>query len=166
MTPLLLPERILQVLRVICPILNDARVDWAVSGSLALALHGLPVAPKDIDLLTDRVGAEQMAQLLSEYLVYPPGMHLGVRLVRSYMAQYRIRDIVVEVMGNLEFQTLNGRWNPGPDFRLKQLRTDYLGLSIPIVSLEYLLEFYTQLQRPGRVALIEAKLKLGSEEGR
>jgi len=43
MTNVLLPERIVQVLRVICPILNDARVEWAVSGSLALSLHGLPV---------------------------------------------------------------------------------------------------------------------------
>lgn len=165
MTPILLPERILQVLRVVCPILNDAQVEWAVSGSLALALHGLPVVPKDVDLQTDRVGAEQTAQLLAEYLIYPLGMHLGVRLVRSYLAQYKIHDIVVEVMGNLEFQTLNGRWNPAPNFREKRQVIDYLGLSIPIVSLEYLLEFYTQLQRPGRVALIEAKLKIGSGEG-
>lgn len=164
MTPILMPERIVQVLRVICPILNDARVEWAVSGSLALALHGLPVVPKDVDIQTDRVGAEQMTQLLTEYLVYPPGMHLGVRLVRSYLAQYKIHDMVVEVMGNLEFQTLNGRWLPAPDFHQKRQVIDYLGLSIPIVSLEYLLEFYTQLQRPGRVALIAAKLKMGSGE--
>ncbi|WP_337869193.1 hypothetical protein [Meiothermus sp.] len=164
MTPILLPERILRVLRVICPILNDAQVEWAVSGSLALALHGLPVVPKDVDLQTDRVGAEQIAQLLSEYLVYPPGIHLGVRLVRSYLAQYKIHDIVVEVMGNLEFQTLNGRWNPAPNFREKRQVMDYLGLSIPVVSLEYLLEFYTQLERPGRVALIEARLKAGQGE--
>jgi len=166
MNPILLPERILQVLRVVCPILNDARVEWAVSGSLALALHGLPVVPKDIDIQNDRVGAEQIALLLTEYLVYPPGMHLGVRLVRSYLAQYKIRGTVVEVMGSLEFQTLNGRWNPAPDFRQKHQVIDYLGLSIPIVSLEYLLELYTQLQRPGRVALIGAKLKIGSGEDR
>jgi hypothetical protein len=164
MTPILLPERILRVLRVICPILNDAQVDWAVSGSLALALYELPVMPKDVDLQTDRVGAEQVAQLLSEYLVYPPGMHLGVRLVRSYLAQYKIHDVVVEVMGNLEFQTPSGRWIPAPNFHEKRQVMDYRGLSIPVVSLEYLLEFYTQLQRPGRVALIEAKLKAGSGE--
>ncbi|GEM82937.1 nucleotidyltransferase domain-containing protein [Meiothermus hypogaeus] len=165
MTPILLPERIVQVLRVICPILNDARVEWAVSGSLALALHGLPVVPKDIDLQTDRVGAEQMARLLAEYLVYPPGMHLGVRLVRSYMAQFKIQGLVVEAMGYMEFQTLNGRWKPAPDFRHKRTTVDYLGLSIPVVSLEFLLAFYTQLQRPGRVALIEAKLKTTAGEG-
>ncbi|WP_243455033.1 hypothetical protein [Meiothermus sp. CFH 77666] len=159
MTPLLLPERIVQVLRVICPILNDARVEWAVSGSLALALHGLPVVPKDIDLQTDRVGAEQMAQLLAEYLVYHPGMHLGIRLVRSYLAQFKIQGIVVEAMGNTEFQSQSGRWNPAPDFRHKRTAVDYLGLSIPVVSLEFLLAFYTQLERPGRVALIEARLK-------
>jgi hypothetical protein len=83
-------ERIVRVLRVICPILNDARVEWAVSGSLALSLHGLPVTPKDIELQTDRVGAEQIAHLLAEYLIYPLGMHLEVRLVRSYLCRFRI----------------------------------------------------------------------------
>ncbi len=165
MTPILLPERIVQVLRVICPILNDARVEWAVSGSLALALHGLPVVPKDVDIQTDRVGAEQMAQLLAEYLIYPPGMHLGVRLVRSYLAQFKVHDIVVEAMGYMEFQTVNGRWNPAPDFRHKRRTVDYLSLSIPVVSLEFLWAFYTQLERPGRVALIEARLKAEQGEG-
>lgn len=165
MTPILIPERIVQVLRVICPLLNDTRVEWAVSGSLALALHGLPVVPKDIDLQTDRVGAEQVARLLAEYLVYPPGMHLGVRLVRSYLAQFKIHDIVVEAMGKLEFQSPDGRWKPAPDFRHKRTTVDYLGLSIPVVSLEFLLAFYTQLQRPGRAALIEARLKASAGEG-
>lgn len=159
MTPILLPERIVQVLRIICPILNDAQVEWAVSGSLALVLYGLPVVPKDIDLQTDRLGAEQIALLLSEYLTHPPGLHLGVRLVRSYLAQFRIQGLEVEVMGNLEFQNPDGRWNPAPDFRQKRTTIDYLGLSIPVVSLEFLLSLYTQLQRPGRVALIKARLE-------
>ncbi|MCS7069213.1 MAG: hypothetical protein NZN28_11375 [Meiothermus sp.] len=165
MTPILLPERILQVLRIICPILNDARVEWAVSGSLALALHGLPVVPKDVDLQTDRVGVEQMAHLLGEYLVYPPGLHLGVRLVRSYLAQFRVQGIVVEAMGHMEFQTPDGRWSPAPSFRFKRAAVDYLGLEIPVVSLEFLWAFYTQLERPGRVALIEARLKALGEDG-
>lgn len=159
MTNVLLPERIVQVLRVICPILNDARVEWAVSGSLALSLHGLPVTAKDIDLQTDRVGAEQIAHLLAEYLIYPPGMHLGVRLVRSYLCRFRIQGLEVEAMGNLEFQSPDGRWSPAPDFRQKRTTVDHLGLSIPVVSLDFLLALYTQLQRPGRAALIEARLK-------
>ncbi|MCX8088011.1 MAG: nucleotidyltransferase domain-containing protein [Meiothermus ruber] len=159
MTPILLPERIVQVLRVICPILNDARVEWATSGSLALALHGLPVVPKDVVLKTDRVGVEQTARLLVEYLSHPPGLHLGVRLIRAYMVQLKIQGLEVEVMGNLEFQSPDGRWNPAPDFRQKRTTIDYLGLRIPVVSLEFLLALYTQLQRPGRVALIKARLE-------
>lgn len=159
MTPILLPERITQVLRVICPILNDARVEWATSGSLALALHGMPVVPKDVVLQTDRLGAEQVAQLLAEYLIHPPGLHLGVHLIRAYMVQLKIGGLEVEVMGNLEFQSPDGRWSPAPDFRQKRSTVDHLGLSIPVVSLEFLLALYTQLQRPGRAALIKARLE-------
>ncbi|MCX7801391.1 MAG: hypothetical protein N2313_00045 [Meiothermus ruber] len=164
MTTILLPERIVQALRLVCPILNDAGVEWAVSGSLALALHGLPVVPKDIDLQTDRLGAEQIALLLSEYLTHPPGLHLGVRLVRSYLAQFRIQGLEVEVMGGLEFQSPEGRWSPAPDFRHQRTVVDYLGLSIPVVSLGFLLALYNQLQRPGRAALIEARLRALGED--
>lgn len=92
------------------------------------------------------MGAEQIAHLLAEYLIYPLGMHLGVRLVRLYLCRFRI-------------QSPDGRFSPAPDFRQKRTTVDYLGLSIPVVSLEFLLALYTQLKRPGRAALIEARLK-------
>ncbi len=92
-------------------------------------------------------------------------MHLGVRLVRSYLAQFKVHGVSVEAMGHMEFQTQEGRWNPAPDFRHKRQMLDYLGLQIPLVSLQFLLDFYSQLGRQGRVALIEAKLKAGQEPG-
>jgi len=155
---ILLPERITIALQLLTATLADS-VDWAVSGSLALALYGLPVIPKDIDLQTDRAGAEQIARLLAPYQVYAPGLHLGVRLMRSYLGQYRIQDVVVEVMGDLEYQSVNGSWHNAPDFKLQRRVREYLGLEVPVVSLEYLYEFYLQLQRPARVALIQARLE-------
>lgn len=155
---ILLPDKITAALRVLLHTL-DQGVEWAISGSLALALYGLPVVPKDIDLQTDRSGADALSRLLQAYQVYPPGLHLGVRLMRSYLAQYRIEGVVVEVMGDLEYQSVNGSWHRAPDFKLQRRTQEYLGISVPVVSLEYLHEFYLQLQRPARVALIEAKLQ-------
>jgi hypothetical protein len=114
-----LPRKIVQVLRIICPLLNGARVEWAVSGSLALSLHGLPVIAKDIDLQTDRVGTEQIAHLLAECLIYTPGMHLGVRL---YLCCFRIQGLEVEAAGSLEFQSPDAGFSPASDFRQKRTR--------------------------------------------
>jgi hypothetical protein len=155
---ILLPDKITAALKVLSSTLGEG-VEWAVSGSLALALYGLPVVPKDIDLQTDRAGADAIARLLGAYQVYPPGLHLGVRLMRSYLGQYRVEGVVVEVMGDLEYQSVNGSWHNAPDFKLQRRTLEYLGISVPVVSLEYLHEFYLQLQRPARVALIEAKLE-------
>jgi len=155
---ILLPERITNTLQLLSVSLSD-RVEWAISGSLALALYGLPVIPKDIDLQTDRAGADKIAQILEPYQVYPPGLHLGVRLMRSYLGQYKVEGVVVEVMGDLEYQSVNGSWHNAPDFKAQRRTMEYLGITVPVVSLEYLHKFYLQLQRPARVALIQARLE-------
>ncbi len=40
------------------PIVRGGR--WAVGGSASLALHGLPVDPRDLDLLVDHVAAAEL----------------------------------------------------------------------------------------------------------
>ena len=40
------------------PIIRDGR--WAVGGSASLALHGLPVDPRDLDLLVDHLAAAEL----------------------------------------------------------------------------------------------------------
>jgi hypothetical protein len=40
------------------PVIRGGR--WAVGGSASLALHGLPVDPRDLDLLVDHVAAAEL----------------------------------------------------------------------------------------------------------
>ena len=47
----------LAVLRDLCLALADGQVNWVLTGSLAFALQGLPVEPRDVDVQTDQVGA-------------------------------------------------------------------------------------------------------------
>ena len=51
--------------------LTAAGIPWLVGGSAGAWLLGMPVAPNDIDLATDRAGAEKLAELLEPYLVEP-----------------------------------------------------------------------------------------------
>src|SRR5829696_1322769 len=48
-----------------------SHVDWWLTGSAALALRGLPVAPRDVDLVTTLSGAWELGERLSDVLVEP-----------------------------------------------------------------------------------------------
>ena len=45
--------------------------DWWVTGSLALALRGLPIQPGDIDLIVDGAGAIRWGQVLADIMIEP-----------------------------------------------------------------------------------------------
>ena len=101
---ILMPDQFAEAFRVIYRALLDNKVEWAVTGSMALALHELPVLPKDIDIQTDLAGANQVAKLLKPYLIRPPGLQLDAFIVRSYLAQYKVQNVAIELMSGLEYQ--------------------------------------------------------------
>jgi hypothetical protein len=51
--------------------IGGARLDWWLTGSAALAVRGLDVAPRDLDLVTGDDGAHVLAELLEDALVEP-----------------------------------------------------------------------------------------------
>jgi hypothetical protein len=46
-------------------------VDWWLTGSGALAVRGIAVAPRDLDLVTSAEGAEELARLFADLVVEP-----------------------------------------------------------------------------------------------
>lgn len=61
---------------------------WAVGGSAALALHGLPVEPRDVDIVADRVAAAELVAGLQDVIVEDraPWDRGDVRAVRRVLA--------------------------------------------------------------------------------
>jgi hypothetical protein len=47
------------------------RVDWWLAGSSALAVRGVDVSPRDLDVITDAAGAQRLGELLADALVEP-----------------------------------------------------------------------------------------------
>jgi hypothetical protein len=47
------------------------RVDWWLAGSGALAVRGVDVSPRDLDVITDAAGARRLGELLVDALVEP-----------------------------------------------------------------------------------------------
>jgi hypothetical protein len=48
-----------------------AGVNWWLAGSGALAVRGIDVSPRDLDLITDAAGAQRICELLADALVEP-----------------------------------------------------------------------------------------------
>lgn len=60
--------------------------DWWLVGSTALAVRGLPVEPRDVDLISDTEGADRLAAAVADLLVEPlsDGGYLGERWLRAF----------------------------------------------------------------------------------
>lgn len=85
-------------------------IPYRVVGGTSVALHGVPVHVKDLDLETTAAGAYQIAALLGEYIERPVTFSESP-VYRSYFGQFRIDGVLLEVMGDLERREGDG-WVP------------------------------------------------------
>lgn len=82
------------------PIVRRGR--WAVGGSASLALHGLPVEPRDLDVLADHVAAAEMVDGLRDVLVSDEACwdRGDVRAARRALAV--VHGVGVEILERVE----------------------------------------------------------------
>jgi hypothetical protein len=60
-----------QALHTFLDLVADEPIDWWLAGSAALAVRGLPIIPRDFDLIVDDEGAHQFGHCLAAYLIEP-----------------------------------------------------------------------------------------------
>jgi hypothetical protein len=82
------------------PVVRHGR--WAVGGSASLALHGLPVDPRDLDLLADHAAAAEMVDGLRDAVVSDEACwdRGDVRAVRRALAV--VHGVEVEILEGVE----------------------------------------------------------------
>jgi len=81
--------------------LDAAGVHYKIVGGASLALHGLPLAVRDVDIETDAPGAYRFQQLFPTRVVEPVALRCG-DAYRSHLGHFDFDGIPVEVMGGLE----------------------------------------------------------------
>jgi len=60
-----------EALEAFAEVAESGGIRWRLAGSAALAIRGIDVLPRDLDLVTDNAGAQKLGDLLSDYLVEP-----------------------------------------------------------------------------------------------
>lgn len=148
----------LAALRVIHARLQDQPPNWAVTGSLGMALQGMDVAVHDIDLQTDEAGAYEIERRLAEYVVKAVRYSESEKM-RSHLGLLEIGGIKVEVMGDIRKRLGDGSWDIGVDLESVKGWVDIEGMRTPVLSLEYEYEAYLKLGRTDKADALKEWLE-------
>jgi hypothetical protein len=99
----MLKPEIFKVLKIINQKLKGKKIKWVLVGSTSLALQGVKIRPKDIDILTDKKGAFKINKLLKEYEVEPVKLKwwkLKNQKILEYFGKFKIEGMNVEILAN------------------------------------------------------------------
>jgi S-adenosylmethionine-dependent methyltransferase len=88
------------VLRHIAQRLDEAGVACKVVGGAAIALHGVSVPVKDLDLETDAEEAYRFQALFPDHVVEPVALRES-EIYRSHLGRFDFDGVSVEIMGDL-----------------------------------------------------------------
>jgi hypothetical protein len=148
-----LPVAYLSALRILVGYLPLNEINWALTGSTAHALQGVPVEPHDIDVQTDEAGTWKAAEALAAFCVSSPRWKESQR-IRSLLGRYSIGGIETELIGALRKRRPDGLWgdptDPAEHRRIVRLED----FAIPVLTLEYEAVAYAELGRRERAELL------------
>jgi hypothetical protein len=143
----------LSALRVLVDSLPLEEINWALTGSTAHALQGVPVEPHDIDVQTDEAGAWKAAETLAVYCVSPPRLTESQQ-IRSLLGSYSIEGVEIELMGALQKRRPDGSWGAPTDPAAHRRVVRLEDLAVPVLTLEYEAAAYAELGRHERAELL------------
>ncbi len=150
--------QLLDVLRKLYARLENRRINWAIVGSLGLALRGAPIEPKDIDIRTDGDGAYELERIFSECVVSPVSFKTSEK-IRSHFGALNIDGVKVEIMGDLQIRHQDGTWQALPDMaKIKQIEA-FDDMDVPVLSLAWEYESYLMLGRLDRAEAVLALMR-------
>jgi hypothetical protein len=113
------------------------------------------VDPRDIDILTDKKGAYEIAELLREYEIQPVTFSRSEPFA-SHFGKFNIKGAHIEIMGDLEILT-DGTWiNVTADRLRSKHKCKIRDVEVPVSSLEKQLEFYKKSSRKKDAGTAEA----------
>lgn len=137
-------EKFFGVLRILIEKLKG--IDFAVLGSYNLYLQGIEISPKDLDLITDDNGIQEIIDIFGSNLTPNEGGYKET--------EFEIDDVEIHVVSNI-----NNKLRP--PFRGNIVWLEKNNLKIPCMSLDSELLFYEKINREkdkGKVELIKEKI--------
>ncbi|MGV8087056.1 MAG: nucleotidyltransferase domain-containing protein [Candidatus Woesearchaeota archaeon] len=123
---------------------KNKNINWVLTGSTSLAIQGVDVKAKDIDILTDVENADKIAELLKEYVIEPMNYKTSEHF-KSYYGKFKISEVEVEVMADLE-KKYNNKWIKSERPRIKLIKR-FEDMTLPLLELQEECEAYILMGR-------------------
>ena len=158
----MIEEKHLNVLRKINALLQNKQLNWAITGSLGMALQGMELDVHDIDIQTDQRTAYEIEKLFAEKVVAPVYFRESER-IRSHYGALEIDGVKVEIMGDLQKRLEGQTWEEPVKIERWRCWVEINGMRIPVLSLEYEYQAYLKLGRFEKAELLRNWLE--REEG-
>ena len=155
----MIPSSHIKALREICARLEDKGIQWVVTGSLNMAMQGMPVAVHDIDLQTNEAGAYEMEALFLEYVVTPL-RYLESEHMRSHLGKLLIDGVEVEIIGGLQKLLPDGTWEAPVEVVTHRCYVEVNSMWVPVLSLAYEYQAYLIMGRLEKADMIKKRLEM------
>ena len=159
-------DALAKVMRCVIPAMFRSQQPWALMGSLASVLQGMPdYIPPDIDLVTTTKGAYEMEGCLSNIGATVRAVSLSTAgPYTSHFGIFDVDGVKVEVMGDLIIECDDGSLHTEDHWSRWSQRVRVLhirDMHIPVVPLEWQIVANALLRRPERVAGCARQLLAG-----
>jgi len=151
-------KQYLNVLKMIVTRLTGSDINWALTGSLGIALQGINLQVHDIDLQTDKKGAYEIERCLSEFVVKPVRYTESER-IRSYYGVFEIHGITVEVMGAIQKRLEDHKWEKPVRVEPYRHWIQVDEMQVPVLSLTYEYQAYLLLGREDKAEILRQWLR-------
>jgi hypothetical protein len=145
-------------LECVCGRLADSAVQWAVTGSVALALPGVRVACRDLEIVASEAGVHEIEQLFAGHVVEPVGFGTRGRL-RGHLGRLRLENVEVDVLGDVQNLLPNGAWTVPPRLDALVVWVRVGEHRCPVVRLAHLHDAYEATGCSEKVALVASALR-------
>lgn len=151
----MLNQNFIDTLKLVANRLTSNGFIWAVIGSTNLALQGVDIVPRDMDIISTMDALPKIKSIFPEYEVAETEERKSATSGSYWRVAMHINDIEIEVLGEKE----NGIY---ADRLLAGHKIDVAldGVNISCLALESELQAYRDTGRQNRVDLIEKFLLL------
>lgn len=149
----MLTQNFIDTLKLISQRLNENNFIWAVIGSTNLALQGVDIVPRDMDIISTMDVLPKIKSIFPEYEVAEIEERGSVISGSYWRVVMHINEIEIEVLGEKENGIYVDRLLAG-----QKINVVIDGVNISCLALESELQAYHDTGRQNRVDLIESFL--------
>lgn len=152
------------VMKVVLERFAGQNLTWALTGSLAHHLQGVPVPVHDVDLQTDEDSAWRVDSALASHVRSRAAWRESER-IRSIFGQYDINGAQVELMGAMAKRaSASAPWGDPTSPADHAQTLEWRGLLVPVMTLRYEAQAYAEMGRTERSDLLRRHAGVAEQE--